>query len=74
MGFVLGAIVMGTILALYNRFISTRHLRKAYQQVVDSKQEQIDTLYVIINQRLDNVRVEKKDREFMKRLMKFFKR
>ena len=68
-------LLLGMFIAwLYHRFLGNRNLRKSYQMLVDAKQETIDALKIVVADRLENVTVDKKEKEFFRRIQKFFRK
>lgn len=57
----------------YHRFLGYRSLKKSYERVIESKQETIDSLKMIVHERISKMEVQVKDKSWFIRLKKHFK-
>lgn len=57
----------------FKEYISDRHFRKQMDLRFEEKDEYVKTLKLIISERFSKIEVEKKDKDFVNRVKKFFK-
>lgn len=70
----ISGIIIGMIVSsLYNKFIGERKLTKSYDNVIKSKDEHIESLKKAIYDKLKLVQVDKKDKSFFDKLLRYFK-
>lgn len=72
-GITIALLIIGFALGFFfKEYVSDRHLRKQMDLRFAEKDEYIRTLKVLVIERLSKVEVEKKDKNFVNRIKKFF--
>jgi hypothetical protein len=71
--FLFGLIVGLTIAYFYNKLVGNKALKDSYEKTIKSKDEYINLCKVLVSERLKDIQVDAKDKQFFARLKKFFK-
>jgi hypothetical protein len=72
-GIIFATFVTGIIAGmLIKQHITDRRYYKSIEQRLLDKDKQIDDLKIIVHDRLKSVSIEKKDKNYFRRIMKFF--
>jgi uncharacterized membrane protein (DUF106 family) len=71
--FLFGLVVGLTIAYFYNKLIGRKALKDSYEKLIEGKDEYISLCKNLVLERLKDIQVEQKDKQFFSRLRKFFK-
>jgi uncharacterized membrane protein (DUF106 family) len=69
---ILGIVVGMFLSTIYDKFVGYKKLTDSYNQIIESKQEHIESLKIVIGSELKKIEVEKKDKQFFDKLKKYF--
>jgi len=74
-GLVIGCVAIGILIGWYSKIlISDRKYNKQIQLRFEEKNEHINDLKLIVHGRLMDIKVEKKDGGYFRRIKKYFKK
>lgn len=65
-------ILLGCIIGALVIWFTTRRNDKSHKELVAAKDETIQNLRLIVHERLKTIKVEKKDKAFFKKVIRFF--
>lgn len=67
-------IVLGMILSwMYHKFIGIYTIKRSYKEIIESKNETIESLKMVVSERLDKIQPDKYDKTLIGKIKKFFK-
>ncbi|MDB4919745.1 hypothetical protein [Mucilaginibacter sp.] len=67
-------LLIGLIVAyFYNKLVGNKALKDSYEKTIKTKDDFITVCKVLVSERLKDVQVEQKDKQFFNRLKRFFK-
>lgn len=72
--FVFGLIIGLFVAWIYHRFLGSYSLRKSYEKLLSGKDETIAAYRALVSERLDKMKTPEYDKDFFKKIKKFFRR